>query len=89
MSEKSIKIVILDTQGQIYVYPNSWVDMDITLNDLVDAIKEERELRGEYEIYVSINNMNQKLSNLRIRAKDISGIVILPTSMRRPKVRLG
>lgn len=88
MTEKSIKVVILDSQGQVYIYPNSWVDMDITLEELVDAIKAEQNLRGEYEIYVSANDLNQKLSGLRITPKNVTGIVILPAAMRKPKIRL-
>lgn len=88
MAEKSIKVVILDSQGQVYVYPNSWVDMDITLEELIEAIKAEQNLRGEYEIYVSANDLSQRLSNLRITPKNVTGIVILPANMRRPKIRL-
>ena len=89
MSEKTLKVVILDNQGQIYVFPNSFIEMDITLDELVDTIKTERGLTGDYQVFIHANDLAQSLSNLRIRAKDISGIVILPASMQQPKVRLG
>ena len=88
MAEKSIKVVILDPKGQVYVYPNSWVDMDITLEELIEAIKEEQGLHGEYEIYVSANDLGQKLNRLRITPNKVTGIVVLPKAMRKQKLRL-
>lgn len=88
MSEKALKVVILDHQGQLNVFPNSSIEIDITLDELVDTIKTNLGLNGNYHIYIHASDLSQPLSNLRIRIKDIGGIVMLPADLQKSKVRL-
>lgn len=87
-NEKALKVVILDTQGQISVYANSLIEMDITLQEIIDTIKADRPLNGDYEIYICAKDLTQSLNNLRIPAKDIRAIAILPKEMEKRKLQL-
>ncbi len=86
MKERRVKVVIIEPHGRIRVFPNTDLPGDITLEEIVETARSEFGLDGEYEVYVRVKGVEQELENLRIRPREIDGIVILAEELKAKRI---
>lgn len=86
MGERHFKIVILEESGTASVFPNSTVETEATVAQIIQDVKALRELTGEYELYVKVEDTAQKIGDL---PEEITGIALLPADIKKkPAVEL-
>ena len=76
MAEQPMKIVVITTDGQARAYLNGKVNVDVSLELVLQDIQDILELRDDYELYIKVD------SRKTLSAYHAEAIAILPARLK-------